>query len=182
MKCPVCKISLRRIDNHGIALDECVQCGGVWFDTSELKKAIDSTDNALRWIDFNLFEQEEGKFIHSVQGEICPQCGTQMTRFSYKESGAAVSTCSSCKGAWLGKGELLKIVGFLEDMVARESLAQYEHDMARQFMEIFNGPKGIVSETKDFFAVAKLLEYRALVEHPKLLAVLANIENHLPLK
>src|SRR3989344_5399174 len=180
MKCPSCKIPLRRIDNHGIALDECAQCGGVWFDASELKKVIDSTDNALRWIDLNLFEQEEGKFTHSVQGEACPRCGAQMTQFIYKESGAVISMCTSCKGVWLAKGELSRIISFLEDIVARESLAQYEHDAVRQFAEIFSGPKGAVSEAKDFFAVAKLLEYRAFVEHPKLLAVLAHIENHLP--
>lgn len=182
MKCPSCKILLRRIDNHGIALDECPECGGVWFDASELKKVIDSTDNALRWIDFNIFEQEDEKFAHSVQGEMCPQCVRPLAQFIYKNSGAAIGICPSCKGAWLAKGELSKIIGSLEDMIARESLAQYEHDAARQFAEIFNGPKGVVSETKDFFAVAKLLEYRLFVEHPKLLAALANIENHLPLK
>lgn len=182
MKCPSCKGELRRIDNYGIALDECAHCGGVWFDALELKKAIDSTDNALRWIDFDLFDKEDGKFARSADTETCPHCGTAMARLAYRESGAAIHACDACKGVWLGQGELSKMIDWLEDLIARKSLAQYEHDAAQQFSEIFSGPKSAVSEVKDFLAVAKLLEYRAFVEYPKVLAVLSAIENHLPFK
>ncbi len=44
MHCPVCKnIALVMSDRHGIEIDYCPQCRGVWLDRGELDKIIDRT-------------------------------------------------------------------------------------------------------------------------------------------
>lgn len=42
MKCPVCKTpDLAMSDRHGIEIDYCGTCRGVWLDRGELDKLID---------------------------------------------------------------------------------------------------------------------------------------------
>ena len=40
MKCPVCNVELRMTDRHGVEVDYCPQCRGVWLDRGELDKIV----------------------------------------------------------------------------------------------------------------------------------------------
>ena len=41
MKCPVCKdVTLLMSEKHGVEIDYCPQCRGVWLDRGELDKII----------------------------------------------------------------------------------------------------------------------------------------------
>jgi len=48
MNCPVCNnVQLLMSERHGIEIDYCPNCRGVWLDRGELDKIIDrSTENA----------------------------------------------------------------------------------------------------------------------------------------
>lgn len=47
MKCPICsEMHLIMSDRHGIEIDYCPQCRGVWLDRDELAKLIDRSENA----------------------------------------------------------------------------------------------------------------------------------------
>lgn len=41
MLCPVCKVGLAMSDRHGIEIDYCPQCRGIWLDRGELDKIIE---------------------------------------------------------------------------------------------------------------------------------------------
>jgi len=41
MKCPVCDAPLRAIQKHGVEIDICPECKGVWLDRGELEKIIE---------------------------------------------------------------------------------------------------------------------------------------------
>ncbi len=41
MKCPSCSSDLRMTDRHGVEIDYCPQCRGVWLDRGELDKIIE---------------------------------------------------------------------------------------------------------------------------------------------
>lgn len=48
MKCPICTdMHLIMSDRHGIEIDYCPQCRGVWLDRGELDKLIDRSATAL---------------------------------------------------------------------------------------------------------------------------------------
>lgn len=48
MKCPVCsEMNLIMSDRHGIEIDYCPQCRGVWLDRGELDKLIERSISAL---------------------------------------------------------------------------------------------------------------------------------------
>ena len=41
MKCPVCDDTLREIQKHGVNVDICPGCKGVWLDRGELEKILE---------------------------------------------------------------------------------------------------------------------------------------------
>jgi Zn-finger nucleic acid-binding protein len=38
MPCPVCRVALVMSERHGVEIDYCPQCRGVWLDRGELDK------------------------------------------------------------------------------------------------------------------------------------------------
>lgn len=40
MQCPSCQIDLQMAERHGIEIDYCPRCRGVWLDRGELDKII----------------------------------------------------------------------------------------------------------------------------------------------
>lgn len=42
MKCPVCKdVTLLMSEKHGVEIDYCPECRGIWLDRGELDKIIE---------------------------------------------------------------------------------------------------------------------------------------------
>ena len=41
MHCPTCIVELRITERHGVEIDYCPQCRGVWLDRGELDKIIE---------------------------------------------------------------------------------------------------------------------------------------------
>ena len=41
MKCPSCETTLVMSERHGVEIDHCPQCRGVWLDRGELDKIIE---------------------------------------------------------------------------------------------------------------------------------------------
>jgi|WetSurMetagenome_2_1015567.scaffolds.fasta_scaffold492461_1 uncharacterized protein len=40
MNCPICNVTLLMTDKHGVEIDYCPQCRGIWLDRGELEKII----------------------------------------------------------------------------------------------------------------------------------------------
>ncbi len=38
LKCPRCAVSMRKIKKHGVIIDVCQRCGGMWLDDREIEK------------------------------------------------------------------------------------------------------------------------------------------------
>ncbi|GEO19399.1 TFIIB-type zinc ribbon-containing protein [Microvirga aerophila] len=41
LPCPVCRVSLVMSERHGVEIDYCPQCRGVWLDRGELDKILE---------------------------------------------------------------------------------------------------------------------------------------------
>ncbi|MBS1706956.1 MAG: zf-TFIIB domain-containing protein [Armatimonadetes bacterium] len=46
MNCPKCSIPLNITERHGVEIDYCPQCRGIWLDRGELDKVIDRAISA----------------------------------------------------------------------------------------------------------------------------------------
>lgn len=182
MKCPDCQNELKAVDCKGITIHECPHCKGKWFERDELKRAENSTDDTLRWLDFDPFGKDAEKLSMASDGRICPKCSQKMQSLKYMDSQVVIDKCPACKGVWLNTGELEKIVRYLENKVNSESAKSYVKDTFKQFIKIFTGHDGVISEVKDFLAVLYLLELRISVEHPSLAKSSQAIYNDLPFR
>lgn len=40
MKCPKCGMDLSTIEMHGVKVDHCPSCGGVWLDNGEVEQML----------------------------------------------------------------------------------------------------------------------------------------------
>lgn len=180
MKCPDCQNELEQTDFRGIKIDECGACRGRWFDRGELAKAKDSTDEDLRWLDFDPFGETAAQFKVSTAGGECPKCSKGMASLAYEKSGVILNKCRTCEGVWVHHGEFEKIIRYLENLVVTESSAEYAKDSFKHFLEIATGSEGVTSELKDFLVVFKLLEKRFGVEHPNIAAATNKIYQFLP--
>jgi Zn-finger nucleic acid-binding protein len=182
MDCPLCSVPLQQTDCHGVQVDECPKCRGDWFDRDELRRAKDSTDADLRWLDFDVFAGAPDEAAARGRSRLCPRCGVAMGAVAYEESGVTVDKCGSCHGVWLDHDEFKKIVEHLEHRVNAETAAQLRGEAAHELAEVFTGPEGPVAEVRDLLTVLRLLRLRVAVEHPGISEALDEIYSVNPFK
>ncbi|MBW6440775.1 zf-TFIIB domain-containing protein [Patescibacteria group bacterium] len=109
MKCPDCRKILRKVvvkNNYGmiINLDQCFDCGGIWFDNVELypipKEEIERIEN----IDAKKL-QENISFLNYEKK--CPVCDIKLEDFkdiNFPKQ-LEVEYCTKCNGFWMNRGE-----------------------------------------------------------------------------
>src|SRR5690348_5408339 len=107
--CPDCQITLNPHAFHGVKLDVCSRCAGIWFDAEELRTLITSDPLGLSALDEQVaphLEQAAGpRSLHN-----CPDCGMLLQEFHYLyNSPIVLLACPKCEGFWVRDGELLKI-------------------------------------------------------------------------
>ena len=61
MKCPKCGYDLITADMHGIAVDQCTHCHGIWFDAGEV-------DALMKHQDTGMFGRVVGSIMRGVGG------------------------------------------------------------------------------------------------------------------
>ncbi len=112
LKCPGCGGGLGEVyaeANYGrvLLLDQCAECGGVWFDRWELYFARPGSLLALHEMDSERFASPNPAQKGSNE---CPRCGHGLKPFidPALPKDARIKRCEGCKGLWLNRGELGK--------------------------------------------------------------------------
>jgi hypothetical protein len=98
-----------------------------------------------------------------------------MDALRYQSSKVVINKCRACKGIWLDSGELVKIIGYLEDVVNSKKTIALAGATFKQFIEVIAGPKTVVEEVRDLWAVLYILEVRIGVEHPHLVGMVRRL-------
>jgi len=97
------------VEHHRIELDYCTQCGGVWFDTSELDlflraaglPAADFTPEAL------LRRPEVKETPHPRK---CPLCRQKLRDVAIGEPAIIIDVCRRGQGIWFDGGEITQLL------------------------------------------------------------------------
>ena len=181
MECPIDGTTLETHKVHSINVEECIRCRGLWFQKDELRKAKDETDPDLKWLDFDLWSDQES-FVADWSSRMCPQCGKNMATISYGATGVTIDYCAEGHGIWLDKGEFQAIIEALDKELMAMDTSDYVTASLEEAKEIFVGGEGFVSEWKDFLTVTRLLQYRVLVENPKVEELLIALQTTSPFK
>jgi len=112
MKCPNDNTEMRQVKIEGhygqpILLEQCKECGGIWFDKMELFSArhgeaekIEVFDSKSLWTPTNI----EKRILR------CPLDQSEFFRFKdrYFLRGIILERCPSCSGIWLNRGDFTK--------------------------------------------------------------------------
>lgn len=167
MQCPNCNVPLSKKVVHGVEINECKKCKGIWFDKDELRKIKDITDSDLNWLDFDILKHRD-KFKINVPKKICPKCKIKMEVLNYDDSRVEIDFCTKCNGIWLDKKEFESIIKYLENAILTKSLGDYVKATIEEAKEILTGPESFISEWKDFSTILRFLQYRILVANPKI--------------
>jgi len=179
MKCPKCEGEFSTRYVKDVQVEECDQCHGVWFDTNELEKATREVDRDLHWMEFDLWKNQDQ--VDVSQGSLmCPRCHIPMANVKYGPTEVVVDTCTRCHGIWLDKGEFEQIINALEDELANMSEDEYWDKALEEARDLIEGDKGFISEWRDFSTVLRFLQYRVLVENPRVQSALIALQRSSP--
>jgi Zn-finger nucleic acid-binding protein len=94
---------------HGVSLDVCPNCGGIWFEGDELRSLMNS--GPLSQDDLGHLGAADVSL--SAQGRstmLCPndQSGLESYHYMYN-SPIVLHTCPTCGGFWVAAGEVAKM-------------------------------------------------------------------------
>ena len=101
IKCPKCHAKMKRIAFHGIEVDQCTQCRGIWFDLLEhedLKKTFGS-----ELIDTGRTPSDASSDARVLS---CPRCQARMgSTHDIEQPHIVYEKCSACSGVFFDAGE-----------------------------------------------------------------------------
>ena len=105
MDCPGCATAMQEETRHGVTIDRCSNCGGMWFDVEEIQKYLNARGTRAGQ---PVPKEMELRASRTGEPEVCTCCeerqlysGT-LRAFSYQR-------CSWCGGVYLSAAELEKI-------------------------------------------------------------------------
>lgn len=181
MKCPNCGATLEAAAELPVRVERCPNCGGLWCAADELRVLKDREDGGdYRWIDVDLWKDADKLRAGEQSGFRCPRDGATMTSIRYGDSDVTVDICQHCKGVWLARDAYDRIMAYLEHRVDSETVGNYVDDLKEEFVDVFTGGEGPLSELKDLGKVLHLLELRFRVEHKNLGDILERISRSIP--
>jgi Zn-finger nucleic acid-binding protein len=68
-KCPNCSEALLEVDKHGVRLDYCVKCKGVWLDKGEVDQMLDSIGTPSSKVTTISHDSELRKILEELRKE-----------------------------------------------------------------------------------------------------------------
>jgi Zn-finger nucleic acid-binding protein len=164
-----------------VALDECPQCKGIWFDKDELSEATEEMHPDLRWMDFEIWDKNTTISANAKARE-CPRCREiAMQAIHYPGPDIDITFCPFCEGVWLGVGDFKSIINAFEAEASNKSVAAYVKASLKEASELVTNPTSFISEWKDLKAVMRMMRYRVFVANPKIRNVIEGIQKSLPL-
>ena len=180
MNCPRDKIPMAVLEIGEVKIDQCPQCGGMWFDQGEFEAAKEQVDPDLNWLDFDIWKHKD-QFQVSEHPLTCPQDDSPMVAVAYDDTGVEIDVCPACRGVWLEQGEFAKIITALEQELQTKDVSDYVKASLEEAREIVTNPDNFASEWKDFTTVLRLLQYRLFAERPRLLTELIEGQKGAPI-
>lgn len=181
MKCPHCSVEFVSANLSEVPVHECPSCHGIWFERGELEQTADHAAPNLAWMDFELWKDQE-LFNVTESALKCPADGQGMAAIHYGDTGVTVDHCVKCGGVWLDAGEFENLILALKDEAAAMPASTYVKTALHEATELVSGDKSFASEWRDFATVLRLMEYRLLVENPRLNKLLVDFARLSPFK
>ena len=165
--CPACGYGLVSKKFHDQVVEKCFECGGMWFDADELRRAQEHKDDSIVWPENILGYADKLKVI-TGRKMTCPKDGTVLLSIHYGPSEVVVDICPVCRGAWFDYGEFNKVVEDIRDASIGKTSLEYLKDVAHEVAEVMTGEKPVTEEIADIGKAWHLFKNRLALDHPLL--------------
>jgi Zn-finger nucleic acid-binding protein len=117
--CPNDKTAMHsvKIESHygqWVVLDQCPDCGGIWFDKSELYMAKQGQADKIELLNAAILRTPSPILDSAL---ICPLDRAKLVRFvdPYFPKDIVIVRCPLCEGIWLNRGEFTKYQTFRQE-------------------------------------------------------------------
>src|SRR6185312_12178244 len=109
MNCPNCGTALEPAKRHGVEVEVCRSCRGLWLDARELDQLEDEA--------FDLGDTEKGTlvFAREPSTRLCPQCGGVLQGFQYRLYDLPLEFCEQGHGYFLDAGEDDRVLALMRE-------------------------------------------------------------------
>lgn len=115
LDCPRCAEPMQALALGSTSVHECGNCGGLWLDPTTMQKLCDARDEHAAVVSALAARvQTAAAAPETVRYIPCPKCKKLMNRVNFaKSSGVVIDVCKT-DGVWLDRGELQRVMGFVE--------------------------------------------------------------------
>jgi len=106
MQCPRCeKVDIEKLELGDVVIDCCPECGGIWFDHTELGTVAGESDG-IRKVEGSI-PPEAGESCDYL----CPRCRVELRELLVhsNDEDFSIDRCPSCLGTWIDRRHLRKI-------------------------------------------------------------------------
>ena len=115
LNCPRCASSLQALRLGPATVRECSACGGLWVDPETLQKLCDAREEHAGVLSALESRQPTNAIATDTVRYIpCPRCAKLMNRVNFAHTSGVVMDVCKADGVWLDRGELQRVVGFVE--------------------------------------------------------------------
>jgi Zn-finger nucleic acid-binding protein len=94
--------------SHGITIDQCKSCKGLWFDKDELLAFCIMSGYNKYWIE-NALDHFENRT--DVKETFCPRCKTKLN--STRTKSIQILNCDRCQGLYISNQEIQRLFIYL---------------------------------------------------------------------
>ena len=113
--CPRCKDALQPLLLGATSVRECAACGGVWVDPQTLQTLCDVREVHAGVVSALAARVPANSALpDTVRYVPCPRCQKLMNRVNFSKSSGVIMDVCKTDGVWLDRGELQRVVGFVE--------------------------------------------------------------------
>ena len=138
MICPVCKSDMIVVEHDKIELDHCLDCHGVWFDSSELELLLESLDLDVADLLDDIIKSTE--VTSSEKKHRCPIHGQKMKKTAIGENPRIlIDACLRGDGLWFDGGE---VVALMKHLAAAHGVTLDAEDQVIGYLgEVIHNPE-----------------------------------------
>lgn len=110
--CPKCDIALILMEFHGVEVDYCPRCEGVWLDHGEIELLLERT-GGVGADPFQDFLEAEVRPETGRAAYLCPRCDRALMEVARRGADGEelrLDRCPRNDGVWFDKNELLMLL------------------------------------------------------------------------
>lgn len=142
--CPRCRVTLKEVHHGESHIDQCGQCGGIFFDQGELFGALGAHADPSYW------DRPESAGPARSGGVSCVRCNadTLLQNVANDEHQCEIDRCGACGGVWLdaGEAETLVAVGKSQELAIQAEASAARAELASMGEVDFRAGGGLIAK------------------------------------